>query len=155
MSKDLPLLIVDLQPCFNPSKDLVEKIRMKAKSAPTVIQTRFVEGNKLFQTVLNYSPNNQSLDVCIKDMGMILTKTGYGLDKKELDLLKDLIDPFDSVEVCGMEIDSCILAICFQVWDIGIQPIPLPELCGGVENRLEAQSILLRSFGVPPTRPRH
>jgi hypothetical protein len=144
------LIIIDLQRGFNPPRSLVEKIRRKSRQYKRVFQTRFIPTKgSLFKTKLNYhGPENTQL--CLPNVGEIHTKTGYGLPKSLLEKIKGS----GSANLCGMEIDACILAAAFQLWDLGVAPNTDPSLCGGKKNRQAAEKIMARQFGEPLTKTR-
>jgi len=140
-------MIVDLQECFVPNKHLVEKIKERTQISPLVLQTKQTKKNPLFKEVLGWDPPEEALKLVLPNTGIVLEKEGYGLNPKDLERVQELLEPYNCIEVCGAEIDGGVLSICFQLWDIGIRPLPIFGLCGGQDNRLESQSVMIRQFG--------
>lgn len=65
------------------------------------------------------------------------------------EMLQDFSD-YHSVALCGVDIDACILAMAFQLWDQGICPIVLRDLSwtSAKSNMREyALQIIARQFG--------
>ena len=147
MRENTPIVIVDLQQRFDPNKKLLDAIKERAGEKKTVVQTKYTPDNQPFAGGVGCDQPIGGTDLLFPEIGTIIEKTGYGLDTDGTKKLKQLIGEAKEVEVCGMELDGSVLAICFQLWDMGIRPIPIFELCGGQENRLEAQSISKHIFG--------
>lgn len=45
----------------------------------------------------------------------IILKNGYGIKN-----IENIFNKNDKIDVIGCNIDACVMAICFQLWDMGI-----------------------------------
>jgi len=144
------LIIIDLQVSFSPSNDLVARINEIARNYSTVIATQFVNGNELFQTVLQYPKLSESECklVSLPESIKVFKKTGYGLPVDLITLLKS--NSVVEVDICGLETDACVLASMYNLWDAGIQPHLLKEVTVTRDQELQNAScvILQRNFRV-------
>lgn len=122
------LLIIDVQPCFNPPPWLVEGINRLLGRMPSVATVeRHDESRTPFARQLGWQPaaDDQSLVAADK----IFIKHGYGPTPEILDYLKSL-GP-ERVLVCGIQTDTCVLAAGFALFDAGLQPTLLTDLTVG------------------------
>ncbi|MCO7614287.1 cysteine hydrolase family protein [Pseudomonas chlororaphis] len=122
------LLIIDVQPCFNPPAWLVEGINRLLGRMPSVATVeRHDESRTPFARQLGWQPaaDDQSLVVADK----VFIKHGYGPTTEILDYLKSL-NP-QRVLVCGIQTDTCVLAAGFALFDAGLQPTLLTDLTVG------------------------
>lgn len=88
------------------------------------------------------------LEYEIKSMKLI-TKTGYGSIQLVNFLLKNF-DKTDKIEIVGCDIDACITAICFQLWDAGFEDFKiLTQYCFSTVklSKDTLVEILKRNFG--------
>ena len=63
---------------------------------------------------------------------------------------KEIIDWFGrniEVQLCGFELDACILATAFGLWDVGIPFVVMSELSGSGVNREAMKALYQRQFG--------
>jgi hypothetical protein len=82
------LLIVDLQVGFGPKRDLVERIAAAARDYETVAMARFSnEPGSLYRTALDWHGEGGALALSLPD-ALILDKTGYGLTRENVGVLK-------------------------------------------------------------------
>jgi hypothetical protein len=110
------LLIIDLQTGFAPVA-LAKQIQAEILDYPLVLQTRFVHGNPLFKSRLGWDedpgelwlPEIQTFD-----------KQGYGLPASLIQTLHDR--EVKTVDLCGCELEACVLAAAFNLWDAKILP---------------------------------
>ena len=138
------LLIVDLQDGFGPSPNLVSEICVETKKHAAVAMTRFTNlPESLYRTALGWCGDGGALSVQV-DGAVILEKTGYGLTSEHIDALRSA--GCDEWHVCGLETDACVLACAFSLWDAGIRPRVIPELCESPLHR-EGVAVALRQFG--------
>lgn len=149
MHTNTALVIVDLQNGFHPSDELIEKISESIQPYETVIATKFVNGNPLFQKILNY-PELSKEEMELMDYPAsvkIFEKTGYGLPRELIAYLKD--KKISIVHVCGLETDACVLAAMYSLWDAEIQPILLKDLSFTPDAKVceSAELISKRNFG--------
>ncbi|MDF2399773.1 isochorismatase family protein [Pseudomonas sp. 3MA1] len=122
------LLIIDVQPCFNPPPWLVEGINRLLGRMPSVATVeRHDESRTPFARQLGWQPaaDDQSLVAADK----VFIKHGYGPTTEILDYLKSL-NP-ERVLVCGIQTDTCVLAAGFALFDVGLQPTLLTDLTVG------------------------
>ncbi len=122
------LLIIDVQPCFNPPPWLVEGINRLLGRMPSVATVeRHDESRTPFARQLGWQPaaDDQSLVAADK----VFIKHGYGPTTEILDYLKSL-NP-QRVLVCGIQTDTCVLAAGFALFDAGLQPTLLTDLTVG------------------------
>lgn len=147
MRENTPLIIVDLQRCFGVDEELIEATEKEIKGRNIIIQTKLRHGNALFERLIGASPKPENMELCIPNVGKIVEKAGYGVGPENLKDLKESLSLATEVDICGVELDGSVLAICYQIWDMGILPKPIFELCGGSENRLESQGIAKHIFG--------
>ncbi|MCE4056451.1 cysteine hydrolase family protein [Pseudomonas sp. Au-Pse12] len=122
------LLIIDVQPCFNPPQWLVEGINRLLGRMPSVATVeRHDERRTPFARQLGWQPaaDDQSLVAADK----VFIKHGYGPTAEILDHLKSL-NP-QRVLVCGIQTDTCVLAAGFALFDAGLQPTLLTDLTVG------------------------
>lgn len=122
------LLIIDVQPCFNPPPWLVEGINRLLGRMPSVATLeRHDESRTPFARQLGWQPpvDDQSLVAADK----VFIKHGYGPTTELLDYLKSLSP--QRVLVCGIQTDTCVLAAGFALFDAGLQPTLLTDLTVG------------------------
>ncbi|KAF0865626.1 cysteine hydrolase family protein [Pseudomonas sp. LD120] len=122
------LLIIDVQPCFNPPPWLVEGIHRLLGRMPSVATVeRHDESRTPFARQLGWQPaaDDQSLVAADK----VFIKHGYGPTAEILDYLKSLCP--ERVLVCGIQTDTCVLAAGFALFDAGLQPTLLTDLTVG------------------------
>ena len=143
------LLIVDLQEIFSPTPALVEAIRREAARHAVIVATRFINNHgSLFRTALNWhecGPNDPGTRMSyMPDDAIILEKTGYGLSATQVEQLKAL--GCDEWFLCGLETEACVMACAFTLWDAGIKPNILGELCQSTHH-IESIAMARRQFG--------
>lgn len=66
------------------------------------------------------------------------------------DLLVELHSKYESVGICGVDTDACVMAAVFALWDAEIRPFVLAEYCassGGPQFHRAALDLMLRQFG--------
>ncbi len=121
------LLIVDMQCGFisENSESLIKNIENLIKNGnfDQIIATKFVNnGKSQFKKFLDYDKfcdaDEQMLCIKLPKDAVILEKTSYALPGD----LNKFFSASDDVYLCGTDYDSCVLAICFQLFDFGIQP---------------------------------
>lgn len=67
------------------------------------------------------------LAITLPTKSILIEKTSFALPEKTF---KKLFKASDEVYVCGCDYDSCVLAICFQLFDHGFQPHILLDAVG-------------------------
>lgn len=151
------IIIVDMQKGFlNKNNEfLSEKINeyLANNKFENVFYTKFKNnGNSFFETLLCWdelsSRESQEFAVNVLKDSKIFEKTGYGLTFSQIEELKSL--NIKEIEICGTDVDACVLAIMFNLFDAGIKPVLLKDLTASSTNKnLEtyAFEIIKNQFG--------
>lgn len=122
------LLIVDVQPSFNPPQWLVDGIASLIGRMPSVASVeRHDESVTPFQRQLGWQPAAHDQSLVAADR--IFIKHGYAPTAEMLDYLRQL-NP-ERVLVCGIQTDTCVLAAGFALFDAGLQPTLISDLTVG------------------------
>ncbi|WP_085694994.1 MULTISPECIES: isochorismatase family protein [unclassified Pseudomonas] len=122
------LLIIDIQPTFNPPTWLIDGIRPLIGLLPTVATIeRHNESHTPFHRQLGWHPAPD--DNCLIAADRIFIKHGYAPSSETLDYLKSQ-NP-DRVLVCGLQTETCCLAAGFALFDAGLQPTLITDLTVG------------------------
>lgn len=122
------LLIIDVQPSFNPPTWLVDGINTLLGRLPSVATVeRYDESVTPFARQLGWqpAPNDQSLVAADR----IFIKHGYAPTPETVAYLKSLAP--QRVLVCGIQTDTCVLAAGFALFDAGLQPTLISDLTVG------------------------
>lgn len=122
------LLIIDVQPSFNPPTWLVDGINTLLGRMPSVATVeRHDESVTPFARQLGWqpAPNDQSLVAADR----IFIKHGYAPPPETVSYLKSLAP--QRVLVCGIQTDTCVLAAGFALFDAGLQPTLISNLTVG------------------------
>lgn len=122
------LLIIDVQPCFNPPQWLVDGINTLLGHLPSVATVeRHDESVTPFARQLGWqpAPNDHSLIAADR----IFIKHGYAPTPETVAYLKSLAP--ERVLVCGIQTDTCVLAAGFALFDAGLQPTLISDLTVG------------------------
>jgi hypothetical protein len=147
MESKIPLLVVCLQKCFKPKETLVSNIKAKIGEYENVYQTKLVPKNPLYGDILGWDTTTMDCDLCLPNEGTIVSVGGYTLEENVLDQICEN-NEISEVHLCGMLLDSSILALCYQLWDKKKLPKIIFDLTGDEENRLETRAIWMKNFGV-------
>ena len=150
------LIIVDIQNGFmhhKNYKNLAEKIEnyISNNLYDLYIFTKFKNvKNSLYERYLNYTnlqdKNSQNISIAIPKNSLIIEKHGYGLEKTDLEKLKNL--NLGSIDICGLQTDACVYAISLQLWDCGIFPnILINYTATNPKNEEYAKEMLIHQFG--------
>lgn len=76
----------------------------------------------------------------------VMTQTGYGVSAETIDLLR----AYEQIDICGLETDQSIAATTFQLWDAGLNPAVLANMCvtsAGTQAHHSALDQLRRAIG--------
>lgn len=152
------IIIVDMQKGFinDNNRHIIEKINsyLKNNTFDNIIYTKYVnyEGSP-FVKILDWHamkvPEEQEFCVDFINGATIIPKVGYGVKQEDILKLKKL--NIDEIEVCGTDTDACVLAVAFQLFDNGIKPIILKDLCASSSSNIEmhnmAIKVMERQFG--------
>jgi nicotinamidase-related amidase len=122
------LLVVDVQPCFDPPPWLVEQIGVLAMTMPSVATVeRHDEAITPFKSQLGWKPAPADQSLVMTDA--LFVKNGYLPPAALIDHLRTL--NVDRVLVCGIQADTCVLAAGFALFDAGLRPTLLRWLSIG------------------------
>ena len=122
------LLIIDVQPSFNPPDWLVEGINKLIGTMPSVATVeRHDEAVTPFQRQLGWAPGLDD-DSLIK-ADVVHVKHGYAPTPATVAHLKSLSP--ERVLVCGIQADTCVLAAEFALFDAGLTPTLISDLTVG------------------------
>ncbi len=151
------LLVVDMQKGFinKNTENLPEKVNNLIKNGDfdQIIATKFVnfEGSQ-FDKFLGYKKfsgkEEREIVVNLPSDALIFEKTSYAMRTENLE---KSFSANDEVYVCGVDYDACVLAICYQLFDYGIQPYVLWDYVGSHSDnpalRNEVEKIFSKNFG--------
>jgi nicotinamidase-related amidase len=122
------LLIVDVQPCFDPPKWQVDGIARLASTMHAVATVeRHAEEATPFWRQLRWKPAAD--DEPLVAAGRMFVKHGYLPPPELIRYLKDA--GVQRVLVCGIQADACCLAAGFALFDAGLHPTMLKWLTMG------------------------
>ena len=136
------LLVVDIQAEFVTSDILNNVVNyINSRQYDSLIFTVF-ENTKdsNFVKLLNYTDCMKTKSLV--DGGNLYKKSTYGISSSLIDKLKT----YSQVDVIGTDIDACIMAICYQLFDAGINFRIITKHCYG-RLKEEAIKIMERNFG--------
>lgn len=152
------LMVVDMQKGFEKENDrsLNESINkyLREEKFDNVIYTQFYNHiDSPYIQFLGYTKmlRGGEIELCVDEVknSFIFQKCTYGLSEKQLKFLKE--KHINEVILCGCDIDACVLAIAFNLFDSGIRPLFKWDLCGSKNDDKEAKErvkpLLLRNFG--------
>lgn len=147
------LFIVDLQKQFKDSfgeyEKCLEYISANRDSYDKIIATLFTQKNPNPNYIRKLGWEGCS-DVDESDFEFdlndvtVITKNGYGLPYYDF-------DPNDEYFVMGCDADACVMAICFNLWDKGIDFTVLSDYVytTGKISKNEILKMYKRNFGLP------
>lgn len=122
------LLVIDVQPCFNPPGWQVEGI---ARLAPLMHSVATVERHDEsvtpFQKQLGWTPAADDETLIATDR--VFVKHGYAPPPELVRHLRAI--GAERVLVCGIQADTCCLAAGFLLFDAGLHPTMLKWLTVG------------------------
>lgn len=157
------IIVVDMQKGFicDSNKHLVGNIEnyLKENEFDNIFLTKYENTPQSpCATILNWqgmmTEEPQQFVIDVPNNSIVIKKDCYGLSKQDTDYFKSL--GIDEMEICGTDIDACCLAVAFNLFDSGIKPIILSQLCGTsskCQNVTECVfSIIKRQFGADSIR---
>lgn len=113
------LLVVDIQPCFDPPEWLVERCQLLSAKFPSIATVQRYDEDKVpFVRQLGWKPG--SVDDTLVQADLTILKYGYGPPSDAVDHFKNW--QVDRILVCGIQADTCVLAAGFALFDAGLQP---------------------------------
>ncbi|WPO47711.1 cysteine hydrolase family protein [Pseudomonas sp. S1Bt23] len=122
------LLIIDVQPTFNPPDWLVNGINALLGQLPSVATVeRHDESRTPFVRQLGWCPAADDPSLVAADR--VFIKHGYAPTPETIAYLRSLAP--DRVLVCGIQTDTCVLAAGFALFDAGLQPTLITDLTLG------------------------
>lgn len=122
------LLIIDVQPSFNPPDWLIEGINRLVGTMPSVATVeRHDEAVTPFARQLGWTPAPDDDSLVAADL--IHVKHGYAPTPETISHLKNL--DLERVLVCGIQADTCVLAAGFALFDAGLTPTLVSDLIVG------------------------
>ncbi|WP_097304436.1 cysteine hydrolase family protein [Pseudomonas chlororaphis] len=122
------LLIIDVQPSFNPPEWLVSGINALLGQLPSVATVeRHDESQTPFVRQLGWQPAADDDSLVAADR--IFIKHGYAPTPETIAHLRSLAP--ERVLVCGIQTDTCVLAAGFALFDAGLQPTLITDLTVG------------------------
>ena len=150
------LMVVDMQKGFMNENNmfLIDKINtyLNSNDFDYIFYTKFNNRSEsLFSKLLNWnemtSSDAQELAVDFHSNAIVFEKDGYGLTKSQIDTLKKM--NITEIEICGTDIDACVLSIMFNLFDAGIKPILLKDLTSSSTKDMipPALKIIKNQFG--------
>lgn len=151
------LLVVDMQKGFINENNsfLIDKINnlLKTEKYDNVFYTKFYNHkNSFYFNYLNWNlminKEERQMTVDVLPDSTIFVKNGYGLKNSQIKKLKDL--KITSMDICGTDIDACVLAIMFQLFDNNILPVVLKDYVASSTSKIlehSALNIIANQFG--------
>lgn len=122
------LLIIDVQPSFNPPAWLIDGINALLGTMPSVaLVERHLESVTPFERQLDWRPAPDDDSLIAADH--IHVKHGYAPTAETIACLTRLTP--DRVLVCGIQTDTCVLAAGFALFDAGLMPTLITDLTVG------------------------
>ncbi len=122
------LLVIDIQPGFNPPDWLIQGVNRLIGTMPSVATVeRHDEAVTPFQRQLGWTPAPDDDSLVAADV--VHVKHGYAPTPGTIAHLKGL-NP-ERVLVCGIQTDTCVLAAGFALFDAGLTPTLIEDLTVG------------------------
>lgn len=122
------LLIVDVQPSFPISMEIVREItELSAVLSSVATVERHDESVTPFEAQLGWRPGEA--EESLVPAGRVFVKHGYLPTPETIEYLRGL--RMDRILVCGTQADTCILAAGFALFDAGLHPTLLKWLTVG------------------------
>ena len=153
------LLIVDVQKGFINNKNVkiipnIEKW-IKSPNFDRIIATKFInKPDSQYFKQLNWQKMTSSPDIDLafklqnEERVTIVEKTSYALPQQAVN---SLFDEGAEIYICGLDYDACVLAIGFQLFDLGFKvSFLLDSISTANVNPMPIKyfkNIILRNFG--------
>ena len=153
------LLIVDVQNGFinNNNSKIIPNIEKLVKSLDfdEIIVTKFInKPDSQYFKQLNWQEMTSSPDIDLafklqnEERVTIVEKTSYALPQQAVN---SLFDEGTEIYICGLDYDACVLAIGFQLFDLGFKvSFLLDSISTANVNPMPIKyfkNIILRNFG--------
>lgn len=157
MSKPDALLVIDIQQGFmrNGAEAVLPKIKDLVHHWPQdrlfYLRYRNYPGS-LFARHLDWHEFMTTDQVAIVpevyiDGAPVFEHYGY----RPPDTLIEVLKCYETVGICGVDTDACVMAAVFALWDAEIRPVLLADYCassGGEQFHRAALDLMLRQFGM-------
>ena len=122
------LLIVDVQPSFPISEEILLGIRELSALLPSVATVeKHDESMTPFEKQLGWKPGKTDISLIPADR--VFIKHGYLPPPAAIEYLRGL--RMDRLLVCGVQSETCVLAAGFALFDAGLHPTLLKWLAVG------------------------
>lgn len=122
------VLVIDVQPSFEPPDWLVDRCQRLADRYPSVATVfRHEEDQVPFERQLGWRLD--STDESLVRTNLVFPKNGYAPSEAALQALKSWAP--DRVLVCGVQADACVLATGFALFDAGLNPTCIADAVAG------------------------
>jgi len=122
------LLVIDVQPCFDPPQWQVDGITQLAPTMHSIATIeRHNEDVTPFWRQLGWKPSTDDEPLVVTDK--VFVKHGYAPPVELIHYLKDA--GVQRVLICGLQADTCCLAAGFLLFDAGLHPTMLKWLTVG------------------------
>ena len=152
------IIVVDMQKAFmrKTNEHLIEKIDnyLKSNKFDNIFFTKcFNDDSSPYTNILKWNglKNPCDLDFVIAPPPntRVIEKNCYGISQDDIVAMKML--NISEIEICGTDVDACVLAISFCLFDNNIKPIILKNLCASSSRNPNIQNhtleIMARQFG--------
>ena len=154
------LLIIDMQHGF--VKALKAKKQAKILSNVNelinngeydlLLLTKFNNTNELFLKETNYFLDESLTDIAVKYDNhknyKVFDKSSYGLTPEIMGFLK--ANNITQIDICGLDLDACVLASAYNLFDNGIKPTFILSACDSISSKKQIKIIkdlILLQFG--------
>ena len=154
------LMIVDMQKGLmkESNSHLIPKINayLKEKHFEKVIYTKFYNHlDSQYVYLLNWKKmiSEDEIEICVDqvDDSIVFPKCSYGISYEQIRWLKE--QHINEVVLCGTDIDACVLAIAYNLFDNGIKPYFKWDLLASANMRSKVdpkeivKPMIIRNFG--------
>lgn len=153
------LLLVDFQEGFvnnlkiKDQKNVITKVNklLNLHNFDLIVFTKFNNENELFKIVLNYEFDMHFSDLEISTENLknfaVFEKSTCGITNEIIEFLKQ--QNITKIYVAGLDLDACIIATMFNLFDNGIQPVLVLDACATprAKNYKSSLKIIESNFG--------
>jgi len=159
MKKQQPriLIVIDVQRGFitEDTKNVPAAVEKIQDGYDVVFATRFINPPRApFRRLLGWNDmgageKGAELAFGLRRDGIVIEKTGYTAMLPEITALLQRLG-VDTVYLCGLETDQCVLKTAADFFEAGYRPVVLAEACAstaGEETHRSAVAILRRMIG--------
>lgn len=156
------LLVVDVQKGFvtPASAHVVAPIEALQARFERVVLTAFENPDPSpFRDILAYdklSPDDPDTELALRprDDALILTRCAYGGGRSLIDSLRGM--DAETVYLCGIATEACVLKTALDLFEAGITPLLLADLCASdKDRRYHDMALEILSKAIGPHNLRH